>query len=195
MIMSAALVVAIFTGCGGVDKQKLAQLTGDKSFEQVKESYRKAVFYDKKEEVEIYKYYLTKNADKVAGFDFEMYSKKIDQDYLDLSKKLQEQLKKYKDNLDKVPYAHLKNELTMGAFAMGQAKPIDDYVKGVESLMKEKYEREKLAKKAEKEKEEEAYIKSLSPEHREQYLQKKEMERQRQALRDAAAAKQKGEIK
>lgn len=152
IIMSAALVAAmIFTGCGGVDKAKLAQLTGDKSFEQVKAAYKTAVFYDKKEEVEIYKYYLTKNADKVAGFDFEMYSSKVNQDYLDMSKKLQEQLKKYQDNIDKVPYAQLKNELTMGAFAMGQAKPIDDYVKGIEALMKEKYEREKLARKAEKE--------------------------------------------
>lgn len=153
MIMSVALVAAIFgfSGCGGVDKAKLAQLTGDKSFEQVKESYKKAVFYDKKEEVEIYKYYLTKNADKAAGFDFEMYSSKVNQDYQDMSKKLQEQLQKYRDNIDKVPYAALKNELTMGAFAMGQAKPIDDYVKGIEALMKEKYEREKMAKKAEKE--------------------------------------------
>lgn len=149
--MSAALVAVMFTACDAVDKQKLAQLTGDKSFEQVKVAYKTAVYYDKKEDAAIYKYYLTKNADKVAGFDFEMYSSKVNQDYQDMSKKLQEQLQKYKDNIDKVPYAHLKNELTMGAFAMGQAKPIDDYVKGIEALMKEKYEREKMAKKAEKE--------------------------------------------
>lgn len=115
-----------------------------------------------------------------------------------MSKKLQEQLQKYKDNIDKVPYAHLKNELTMGAFSMGQAKPIDDYVKGIELLMKEKYEREKVARKAEKEADKERYINSLSPEDREQYLIMKETRRriqeQREAKAAAAAAKQ-GEMK
>lgn len=80
LIISAALVAAMFTACDAVDKQKLAQLTGDKNFEQVKVAYKTAVYYDKKEDATIYKYYLTKNADKVAGFDFEMYSSKVNQD-------------------------------------------------------------------------------------------------------------------
>jgi|AMQJ01.1.fsa_nt_gi hypothetical protein len=188
LIMSAALVAAMFfTGCG-VDEARLAQLTGDKNFDQVKESYKKAVFYDKKEDVEVYKYYLTKNADKVTGFDFEMYAKKIDQDNSDMYAKTQEQLKKFKDNLSKITYTQLKQELSMGAFMMGQAKAIDDYVKGIETLMKEKNELDKAAKKAEKRADEERYINSLSPEQREKYLQKKESEQKRQALRDAAAA-------
>lgn len=151
LIMSAVLLAAmLFTGCGGVDKERLAQLTGDKSFEQVKAAYKTAVFYDKKDDLEVYKYYLTKNADKVAGFDFEMYSSKVNQDYLDMSNKLKVELKKLKDNLSKISYSQLKNELTMSAFMMGQAKPVDDYIKGVEALMKEKIELDKAKEKAEK---------------------------------------------
>lgn len=150
--MSAALIAVMFgfSGCG-VDEARLAQLTGDKNFEQVKAAYKTAVFYDKKEDADVYKYYLKKNQDKVTGFDFEMYAKKIDQDNSDMYAKTQEQLKKFKDNLAKISYMQLKNELTMSAFMIGQAKAIDDYIKGIETLMKEKIELDKATKKAEKE--------------------------------------------
>lgn len=153
-ILIGAVVTAVFTltGCGDtVNKQKLAELTGDKSFEQVQAAYKTAYFYEKKDEVEVYTYYLKKNEDKVPGFDFEMYSTKTAQDYQKAKKELSDKLQKIRENLDKVTITQLKNEMTMYAFMMGQAKPIDDYVKALEQLQKDKWAMMDATKKAQRE--------------------------------------------
>lgn len=147
-------MAAVFTltGCGNtVDKQKLVELTGDKSFEQVKAAYKTAYFYEKKDEVEVYTYYLKKNEDKVPGFDFEMYSTKTAQDYQKAKKELEEKLQKMRDNLHKITITQLRNEMQNTAFFMGQAKPIDDYIKGLEQLQKDKWAMMDATKKAQRE--------------------------------------------
>lgn len=151
IIISVALAAALFTGCGGVDKERLAQLTGDKSFEQVQAAYKTSIFYEKEEDAKIYEYYLKKNQEKVVGFDFEMYSNKTNQDYQKAKKELDDKLKKIRENLDKVTITQLKNEMTMYAFMMGQAKPIDDYVKALEQLQKDKWAMMDATKKAQRE--------------------------------------------
>lgn len=152
ILISAAIATMLFTGCGGVDKERLAQLTGDKSFEQVQAAYKSAAFYEKADDMEIYKYYLEKNQDKVAGFDFENFSLKVESDYQKAKKELDDKLKKIRENLNKVTITQLKNEMTMYAFMMGQAKPIDDYVKALEQLQKDKWAMMEADKKAQKEK-------------------------------------------
>lgn len=151
ILMSAAIATMLFTGCGGVDKERLAQLTGDKSFEQVQAAFKSAAFYEKKDDLEIYKYYLQKNEDKIPGFDFENFSLKVESDYQKAKKELDDKLKKIRENLDKVTIAQLKNEMTMYAFMMGQAKPIDDYVKALEQLQKDKWAMMDATKKAQRE--------------------------------------------
>lgn len=151
ILISAALSVALFAGCGGVDKERLAQLTGDKSFEQVQAAFKSAAFYEKKDDLEIYKYYLQKNEDKIPGFDFENFSLKVESDYQKAKKELDDKLKKIRENLDKVTITQLKNEMTMYAFMMGQAKPIDDYVKALEQLQKDKWAMMDATKKAQRE--------------------------------------------
>jgi hypothetical protein len=200
LIMSAVLVAAMFgfNGCDGVDSQRLALLTGDKSFEQVQAAYKLSVLNEKPEDSKIYAYYLEKNQDKVAGFNFENFSLKVENDYVKVKKELDDKLKKIRENLDKVTITQLKSEMTMYAFMMGQAKPIDDYVKALEQLQKDKWVMIDAKKKAEKQADEERYINSLSPEQREQYLKRKEFEAKIQAKRDAAAATKQnnnGEIK
>lgn len=148
IIISAALAAALFTGCGGVDKERLAQLTGDKSFEQVKEAYKSAVLREMPEDAEVYAYYLSKNEEKIVGFDFENFSLKVESDHKELVTKLETTFKKFEDNLNKVSYSTLQNELRMGGFMMGQAKVIDDYLKKIKELIDKKRENDVGAKKA-----------------------------------------------
>lgn len=151
ILMSAVMAAMLFAGCGGVDKERLAQLTGDKSFEQVQAAFKSAAFYEKKDDLEIYKYYLQKNEDKIPGFDFENFSLKVESDYQKVVKELDDKLQKIRENLDKVTITQLKNEMTMYAFMMGQAKPIDDYVKALEQLQKDKWAMMDATKKAQRE--------------------------------------------
>lgn len=159
IIMSAALVAAMFgfSGCGGVDKERLAQLTGDKSFDQVKESYKMSVFNDKAEDTEIYAYYLEQNEDKVVGFDFDNFALKIDTDYQKVVKELEDKKQKLKDNLDKISLRQLNQELQTLVFMGGRAKPIDDYIKFVKDLKEQKIEQIEADKKAKKERKKAEY--------------------------------------
>lgn len=196
--MSAALISVMFgfTGCGGVDSKKLALLTGDKSFEQVQNAYKLSVLNQKLEDAEVYAYYLEKNQDKVPGFEFENFSLKVEDDYQKVKKELDDKLKKIRENLDKVTITQLKNEMTMYAFLMGQAKPIDDYVKALEQLQKDKWALMDADKKAKKEALEAKMRAEETPEYRKMREQREELEAKIQAKRDAAAAKQNnGDIK
>lgn len=148
ILMSAAIATMLFTGCGGVSKERLAQLTGDKSFEQVKEAYKSAVLREMPEDAEVYAYYLSKNEEKIVGFDFENFSLKVESDHKELVTKLETTLKKFEDNLDKVSYSTLRNELQMGGFMAGQAKVIDDYLKKIKELINKKRENDEAAEKA-----------------------------------------------
>lgn len=178
ILISAALSVALFAGCGGVDKERLAQLTGDKSFEQVQAAFKSAAFYEKKDDLEIYKYYLQKNEDKIPGFDFENFSLKVESDYQKAKKELDDKLKKIRENLDKVTITQLKNEMTMYAFMMG-SKPIDDYVKALEKLQKDKWAMIEADKKAEKEAQEARMRANESPAAKKYRESKEELKRMR----------------
>lgn len=151
--MSAALLAAMFgfSGCGGVDEERLAQLTGDKSFDQVKESYKMSVFNNKAEDTEIYAYYLEQNEDKVVGFDFDNFALKIDTDYQKVVKELEDKKQKLKDNLDKISLRQLNQELQTLVFMGGRAKPIDNYIAFVKDLKKQKIAQIDAEKKAKKE--------------------------------------------
>ncbi|MDY0122846.1 hypothetical protein [Sulfurimonas sp.] len=152
IIMSAALVAAmLFTGCGGPDPQKLAELTGDKTFEQVQNAYKMSVFNNKAGETEVYAYYLEQNEDKVVGFDFDNFALKIDTDYQKVVKELEDKKQKLKDNLDKISLRQLNQELQTLVFMGGRAKPIDNYIAFVKDLKKQKIAQIDAEKKAKKE--------------------------------------------
>ncbi|MEA2017826.1 MAG: hypothetical protein U9N59_05200, partial [Campylobacterota bacterium] len=78
----STVAAAILTGCGGVDEERLAELTGDKNFEQVKISYVTALALEKREDMKIYEHWLKENG-KLAQptFNFENYKTKINTEY------------------------------------------------------------------------------------------------------------------
>ncbi len=151
--MSAALIAAMFgfTGCGGPDAQKLAELTGDKSFDQVKESYKMSVFNEKPEETEVYAYYLSENEDKVVGFDFDNFALKIEGDYQKAIKEIEDKKEKLTANLEKISLRQLNQELQTLMFMGGKAKPIDDYIAFLKDLKEQKIAQIEADKKAKKE--------------------------------------------
>ena len=79
--LTAITLTAILSGCGGVDKEKLAELTSDKNFAQIKKDYIIADLNRNDEKLEIYGYWLQKNGPKVnPTFDFEIFRIKTDRD-------------------------------------------------------------------------------------------------------------------
>lgn len=149
IIISAVMTTLLFTGCGGVDSQKLAQLTGDKTFDQVREAYTLSVLNEKPEDTEIYAYYFTKNEDKVVGFDFDNFALKVKSDHTELVSKLETTLQHFEKNIDKVSYSTLKNELLMGGFLSG-TKPVDDYLKKIKKLISKKRQLDDAVRKAQR---------------------------------------------
>lgn len=155
-IISVAIAAAIFTGCGGPSDERVAELCGQKSFNEQKEAYKKSYFYEKNEEVEVYKYCLRES--KTDNFDVDLFAKSVDMDYQKLKTEFNDKLQKMRDNLDKITITQLQNEMAMYAFAMGRAKAIDNYVKALEQLQKSKWEMISAAKKAEKEQQRERFL-------------------------------------
>ncbi len=83
LIAISTVAAAVLSGCSGVDEDRLAELTGNKNFQQVKQSYISARALDKTENVKIYKYLLEKNGEKAqATFNFKMFEKQLDQQFL-----------------------------------------------------------------------------------------------------------------
>lgn len=156
IISALAAAILTLTGCGGPDNAKVAELCGQKSFNEQKEAYKKSYFYEKNEEVEVYKYCLRES--KTDNFDVDLFAKSVDMDYQKLKKELDDKLQKLRNNLDKITISQLQNEMTMYAFAMGRAKAIDNYVKALEQLQKDKWEMIGAAKKAEKQQQRERFL-------------------------------------
>lgn len=190
ILMSAAIAALLFTGCGGPDSQKLAELTGDKSFDQVKESYKISVFNQKPEDTEIYAYYLEQNEDKVVGFDFDNFALKIDSDYQKVVKELDDKKQKLKDNLDKISLRELNQELQTLMFMGGKAKPVDDYIAFVKNLKKEKIAKIEADKKAQEAAREAERRANESPAMRAYREHKEELKIKRAKMKAAAAARE-----
>ena len=87
--LGAIVATILLSGCGGVDKEKLAELTSGKNFNQIEQGYFKAKINKNEENIEIYEYWLKENGAKVKPtFNFELYKIKTDKD-------IQKQLVKY----------------------------------------------------------------------------------------------------
>jgi len=99
----AALTAAILTGCGGVDKERLAELTGDKNLNQVKKAYLVSILQEKPEDRKIYAYWLEENGEKAdPTFSAENYEKKCQMDYDKGISKLNAEMKKFQAKADKL---------------------------------------------------------------------------------------------
>jgi len=159
----AVAAAAILTGCGGVDKEKLAELTVDKNFKQIEVAYVKAVFNQKADDVEIYEYWLEKNGKKSdPTFDFELYKMKAQKD-------IQKQLKKWNTQKEKINEAvekelakiksgkkldwniirALKNESNTLLYMPYDIEPINEYRKFIEQKKDELLETDKEREKKE----------------------------------------------
>ena len=160
----AVAAAAILTGCGGVDKEKLAELTVGKNFKQIEVAYVKAVFNQKADDVEIYEYWLTKNAKKSdPTFDFELYKMKVQKD-------IQKQLKKWNTQKEKINEAvekelskiksgkkldwniirALKNESNALVFMPYDIEPLNEYRKFIQQKKDELLKADKAREKREK---------------------------------------------
>jgi len=110
MIAVSVITVIAISGClDGVDKDKLAALTGNKNLEQVKESWKNSIRLEKEEDQKIYDYWLKKNGAKAdPTFNVEMFEKQFLNEYKqgidelkaeikEIDKNVNEQIKKYVD--------------------------------------------------------------------------------------------------
>ena len=80
IVITAAII--LFSGCSGIDEDKLVQLTGEKNFEQIKIAYALSVVQENEDDKSIYAYWLKENG-KVADpiFSAENYIKKVEIEY------------------------------------------------------------------------------------------------------------------
>lgn len=101
-LVVALIASLLLIGCGGVDKNRLAELTGDKSFEQIKKDYMLSVANEKVEDEEVYAYLLNKYADSDAAFDFGAFKQKIEIEW-------KKEVESYKANMQMVDNA-IKNK-------------------------------------------------------------------------------------
>ncbi len=111
--IAIAVTSIIFTGCGdSIDKQKLADLTAQKSFKQIEEAYTMSVYNDNPN-AKIYAYWLKENGKKEQpSFDFDLLEMKVQKGKKDIEKGVEKMIAK----LPHMSYNSLKMLKTQTAF-------------------------------------------------------------------------------
>ena len=141
-LVVAALVALTIVGCGGVDEDRLAELTGSKNFEQVKMSYAMALIQEKKDDLEIYAYWLDEYEDNDASFNFERFEKKAQMEYKEMITKLKKKMEEIKTNKDKYRVRQLQNERRMMNMTMSNFKFVKEvYAPFLTATIKEKLDK------------------------------------------------------
>lgn len=100
----AAVLTVTFSACsGGVDKKRLAELTGDKNFKQVEQAWKMSVLQEKPKDQKIYAYWLKENGEKAsATFDFDNFKTGFMTKYNDGLKKAKNEMAQIKSGVDKM---------------------------------------------------------------------------------------------
>ena len=133
--IAIAVTSIIFTGCGdSIDKQKLADLTAQKSFKQIEEAYAMSVYNDNPN-AKIYAYWLKENGKKAKPtFDFEMVEMKVTK----AKKKIDEEIEKKIKALPKLTYNQLKMVRTQTAFMGLTLKPYKKLYEAADAEIKKR---------------------------------------------------------
>lgn len=107
----SVLAAILLIGCGGVDEDRLAELTGNKNFEQIKQSYVTSVTMQNPEDTKIYAYWLAENGAKASpSFNFELFEKNIQNEYKKEIQKLEDSMKKIESNVNDLIQKSKSNE-------------------------------------------------------------------------------------
>ena len=165
VLLSAALVIggASITGCSdSVDKQKLVQLTGDKSFEEIKKAWQMSILQEKPDEAKIYAYWLKENGQKASPtFNFENFKTafmtKYNEDISKIKKRMEAIKKDVDEEVESAEKSHrepgyrlykaLREEATMAGFQSFTSAFIrNTYIPFLEKQMKRISEKQKKIK-------------------------------------------------
>jgi len=141
-VIVAALVALTIVGCGGVDEDRLADLTGGKNMEQVKMSYAMALIQENEKDLKIYAYWLDEYQDNDASFNFERFEKKAQMEYDQAITKLKAKMEEIKANKDKFRVRQLQNERQTMRMVAGNFKFVKEvYVPFLTATIKEKLDK------------------------------------------------------
>ncbi len=128
-----------FAGCGNsVDQAKLAQLTGDKNFEQVKVAYTRAVINQNPDQ-KIYAFWLDENGKKAdPTFNALNFETKVKNDYAEGIKKMHEKMKEIEKAFKNhtLYYRDVQNELRAAAWSSNIKAIHDEYIPFLEDISK-----------------------------------------------------------
>ena len=143
-ITGVALATILFTGCSdGIDDKQYAMLTGDKTFQQIKNAYSTSVSNELKEDQKIYEKWLKKYSDVDPAFDFTAYHASTQIKYsvtIGNIKNLMKELKKKKNHNKR----DLKRELRTAEILSSNIKFVrTDYIPFLKSLLNKKDESKK----------------------------------------------------
>jgi len=141
-VIVAVLVALTIVGCGGVDEDRLADLTGGKNFQQVKMSYGMALIQENKKDLEVYAYWLDEYEDNDASFNFERFEKKAQMEYDQAISKIKSKMEEIKANKDKFRVRQLQNERQTMRMVAGNFKFVKEvYVPFLTATIKEKLDK------------------------------------------------------
>ena len=113
-IVIGITAIVVLSGCSGVDEDKLAQLTGNQSFKNIKESYQIAVTSEDEDSIEVYEYWLDENGAKAdPSFDSNPFKKNIKLNLKKAIEELKTKMAAIRDNPNQVRYRDIKGELEM----------------------------------------------------------------------------------
>jgi len=141
-VIVAALVALTIVGCGGVDEDRLAELTGGKNFQQVKMSYAMALIQENEKDLEVYAYWLDEYEDNDASFNFERFEKKAQMEYDQAIAKIKAKMEEIKANKDKFRVRQLQNERQTMRMVAGNFKFVKEvYVPFLTATIKEKLDK------------------------------------------------------
>jgi len=120
-ILLNIFVMLIIVGCSsGVDENRLAILTGNKSFIQIKNSYKLSIVNNKLEDAKIYAYWLKYNGIKADPiYNHEMYIKNIDLQLKQAISEIDKKMADINEHRTKVKYRDVSEELKMMYFLSG----------------------------------------------------------------------------
>lgn len=116
IVVAVLAATLLITGCGGVDKNKLAQLTGTKNFEQIKQAYIYTVLQNVPEDKRIYAYWLQKHEEENSGFDYNLFAKNIDMEYEKTVSEIENKMKTIEIEIDKISLHQLQDERRTASF-------------------------------------------------------------------------------
>jgi hypothetical protein len=98
--VAAAIMTVVLSGCAPSD-ERLAELTGGKNLNQIKQGYLMSMAMEKPKDLEVYKYWLEERGEKAdPSFDPETFEKKVDMEFKKAIAKIDDKMTKIKKEVE-----------------------------------------------------------------------------------------------